>query len=182
MKHEHRIFANEYLIEFNGTKSYRVAYPDCNSDESAAVNASRLLRNAKINAYIEQRMKEREMRTEITQDKVLYELAKIGFADIGDFLEYKTVSTVTDVLDDEGKPIVGYKQIVNLIDSEIVDTGVIQEVSLSNDGSFKFKLYDKQKALIDIGKHIGMFVDRKEITGGLGVTIVDDVPLGEVDD
>lgn len=182
MKHEHRIFANEYLIEFNGTKSYRVAYPDCNSDESAAVNASRLLRNAKINAYIEQRMKEREMRTEITQDKVLYELAKIGFADIGDYVDYRTVPTVTDELDDEGNPIIDYKPVVNMKDSKEVDTSVVQEVSLSNDGSFKFKLHDKQKALIDIGKHIGMFIDRKEITGGLGVTIVDDVPLGEVDD
>jgi phage terminase small subunit len=29
----------------------------------------------------------------------------------------------------------------------------------------KFKLADKRAALVDIGKHLGMFVDRTEITG-----------------
>lgn len=38
-----------------------------------------MLRNVKIKGYIDERMKDRQGRTEITQDKVLKELSKIGY-------------------------------------------------------------------------------------------------------
>jgi phage terminase small subunit len=47
-------FCEEWLFEYNATKAYRAAYPDCKTDNSAAVNASKLLRNAKIKDYIEE--------------------------------------------------------------------------------------------------------------------------------
>ena len=75
-----KIFADEYLIDLNATRAYKVAYPSCKKDEAAAVNGSKLLRNTKVAEYIQERMKEREKRTEITQDMVLQELAKIAFS------------------------------------------------------------------------------------------------------
>lgn len=47
-------FCEEWLFEFNGTKAYRAAYPDVKSDNAAAVGASKLLRNAKIQEYIQE--------------------------------------------------------------------------------------------------------------------------------
>lgn len=163
-----QMFCDEYLIDLNATRAYKAAYENCKTDEAAAVNGSRLLRNAKVKAYIDERMKEREKRTEITQDKVLKELAKIGFADLKDYLEYRSSKVVVGY-ESDGTPIVDYGQIVEVIDSKEVDTSVIQEVSISKDGTFKFKLYDKQKALSDIGKHLGMFTDRVEHSGNVGV-------------
>lgn len=77
-------FADEYLIDLNATRAYKVAYPNVKKDDVAAQAGSRLLRNVKVSAYIEKRIKEREKRTEITQDMVLRELASIGFANGSD--------------------------------------------------------------------------------------------------
>lgn len=80
------IFADEYLIDLNATRAYKVAYPKVKKDETAAAAGARMLRNVKVAEYIQKRMKDREQRTEITQDMVLQELAKIGFANITDFV------------------------------------------------------------------------------------------------
>lgn len=63
-----KIFADEYLIDLNATRAYKHAYKNVKKDETAAVNGSRLLRNAKVKEYIEEKMRAREKRTEITQD------------------------------------------------------------------------------------------------------------------
>ena len=160
-----QVFCDEYLIDLNATRAYKVAYPNVTKDQTAAQSGSRLLRNVKVKAYIDEKMAEREKRTEITQDKVLKELAKIGFADLKDYLEYKTALTVIGHNED-GDPVIDYQQIINVLDSKEVDTSVIQEVSIGKDGTFKFKLYDKQKALVDIGKHLGMFTEKMDLNVG----------------
>ena len=67
MTEKQKIFADEYLIDLNATRAYKVAYPRVKNDDIAAANASRLLRNAKVAAYISERMQERQKRTEVTQ-------------------------------------------------------------------------------------------------------------------
>lgn len=168
MTRNQKVFCDEYLIDLNATRAYKVAYKNVTKNETAAVNGSRLLRNAKVKAYIDKKMKEREERTEITQDKVLKELAKIGFADLRDYLEYKTAKTVVEY--EDGEPIIDYRPIIDLIDSEEVDMSAIQEVSVSDKGTFKFKLYDKQKALELMGRHLGMFIDKVEHSGNVDIS------------
>ncbi len=58
MTRNQRMFADEYLIDFNGTRAYKASYKNVTKDETAAVNASRLLRNAKVKAYIDKKIKE----------------------------------------------------------------------------------------------------------------------------
>lgn len=48
-----KIFADEYLIDLNATRAYKTAYKNIKKDETAAVNGSRLLRNAKVKKYID---------------------------------------------------------------------------------------------------------------------------------
>ena len=43
-----KIFADEYLIDLNATRAYKVAYPKVKKDETAAANSSRMLRNDKV--------------------------------------------------------------------------------------------------------------------------------------
>lgn len=175
-----RRFVQEYLVDLNATQAaIRAGY----SERTAHVQGPRLLGNVRVQVAIQEALKQREKRTEITQDRVLTELAKIGFADMRDYLEYKTEKTVV-AYGDDGEPIIDYRQIIDVIDSKNVDTSVIQEVSISKDGTFKFKLYDKQKALNDIGRHLGMFVDKTEVSGPDGGPIqwVDLVKLAKSDD
>ena len=86
MTEKQKRFANEYIIDLNATRAYKATYPKVKSDSTASVNASKLLRNAKVKAYIEELMKERAKRTEISQDDVIKELCKIGFSKITDFV------------------------------------------------------------------------------------------------
>lgn len=47
-----KIFADEYLVDLNATRAYRVAYPSVKKDAAAAAAGARLLRNVKVSGYI----------------------------------------------------------------------------------------------------------------------------------
>lgn len=143
-----KIFADEYLIDLNATRAYRVAYQSVKREETAAVNGSRMLRNAKVAEYIQKRMKDRQKRTEITQDRVLEELAAIAFARVTDYAEVK-----------DGQAII--KDTGNLDEQQARAIAGIKE------GKFgvEIKLNDKEKALELLGRHLGMFKDKVEVSG-----------------
>lgn len=167
-----KIFCNEYLIDLNATRAYKVAYPNVTRDETAAAAASRLLRNVKVKAYIDERMKEREKRTEVTQDKVLKELAKIGFANTTDYVNVTEKECEENITDEDGK-IIGTKikryQFVEIYNTDELDEdkkSAIAEIKQGKDG-IELKLHDKVKTLELMGRHLGMFIDKTEITGNL---------------
>lgn len=143
-----KIFADEYLIDLNATRAYKVAYPKVKKDETAAAAGARLLRNVKVEGYIQQRMEEREKRTEITQDRVLQELAKIGFANITDFVTIERgmvmVKPTDQISKDKLGAIAGIKEGANGIE---------------------VKLCSKDRALELIGRHLGMWNDKMEVSG-----------------
>lgn len=66
MREKWRRFADEYLIDCNGTRAYKAAYPTVKSDAAAATNAGRLLKNAEVQAYIDQKME--DIRSQRTAD------------------------------------------------------------------------------------------------------------------
>lgn len=149
-----RRFCDEYLIDLNATQAaIRAGY----SPKTARFIANENLTKPNIQCRIQRLMKDRAERTGITQDKVIQELAKIGFADIKDFLSYRTALNVIGTR--RGIPVVDAQQIIELKDSSEVDGRCIQEVSLSQKGVLTFKLHDKMKALELIGRHLGMFKD-----------------------
>jgi len=165
-----KIFVDEYLIDLNATRAYKVAYTNVKKDETAAVNGSRMIRNAKVENYIEERMKEREKRTEITQDKVLKELAKIGFAKGTDFAKVMLKQGTRIKFDTEGKEI-GLEpyeyQTVEIVNSDELtedSKSVIAGIKQGANG-VEVKLNDKVKALELIGRHLGMFSDKLELSG-----------------
>ena len=80
MTEKQKRFANEYLIDLNATRAYKAVYTRVKNDSTAAAAAARLLKNVNVSAYIGKRMEERSKRTEVKQDDVVKELAKIGFA------------------------------------------------------------------------------------------------------
>lgn len=59
-----KMFADEYLIDLNATRAYMAVYKSCKTENSAAVNASKLLRNAKVKAYIDKQLEK------INSDKI----------------------------------------------------------------------------------------------------------------
>ena len=148
MTEKQKIFADEYLVDLNATRAYRVAYPSVKKDETAAQAGSRMLRNVKVADYIQKRMQDRQKRTEITQDRVLEELAAIAFARATDFAEIK---------DDR----------VIIKDTDGLTEQQIKAIAGIKEGKFgiELKLNDKEKALELLGRHLGMFKDRLEVSG-----------------
>jgi phage terminase small subunit len=134
-------FVKEYLIDLNGTQAaIRAGYSKNNADKIA----SQLLDKTRVKEAIQKAMDKRSERTEITADKVLMELAKIGFS------EMPKVKIGPD-----GQKVIETKEIEGALISEISE----------QPGRKKVKLYDKTKALELIGRHLGMFNDKLDITG-----------------
>lgn len=151
-------FADEYLVDFNAVRAYRAAYPGCKSDNTAGVEGHRLLKNPKIADYIQKRMQDRQVRTEITQDRVLREYAKLGFFDPRKLFNADgSPREIADLDDDTAAAIAG------------LDIAEIYE-GTGDSRRFvgylkKYKIANKIGALDSIAKHLGMFIDRQEITG-----------------
>lgn len=162
-------FIDEYLIDLNATQAaIRAGY----SEKTAYAIGEQNLR--KLETEIKNAMDERTKRTEITADKVLKELWHIATDDIRNYLSFKTDKAFVGY-DSEGKPVSDYKTIVELQDSNNIDTRSISEISVGKDGQFRFKMYCKDNALVQVGKHLGMFKDKLEISGAIPVVLKDDV-------
>ena len=58
MTEKQKIFADEYLIDLNATRAYRVAYPNCKKNSSADAAARKLLGNTRIKKYIDEKLQE----------------------------------------------------------------------------------------------------------------------------
>ena len=149
-------FVDEWLIDFNGKQAaIRAGY----SAKTAEATAARLLRNVKVQAEISRRQKDLQKRTEVSQDRVVKELARIAFANIADYLHVETQTRTKD----DGTEVT--YQIVML--SETEDLSVDQRAALANvkqsANGVEIKLHDKIKALELLGRHIGMFNDKLEV-------------------
>lgn len=146
-----RRFVDEYLIDLNATQAaLRAGY----SPKTADQIGSELLQKTTVAEALQARMKAREQRTEITQDRVLTELAKIGFFD------------VRKLFHGDGSP----KSIADLDDATAAAVAGLDVVNIGNQDAgigqvMKYKIADKRAALVDIGRHLGMFPGKLELTG-----------------
>lgn len=103
-------------------------------------------------------------RLSITKERVLAELAKIGFSDIRNVVSW---GEGIAVVDESGQQAIANG--VSLISSTKISdetAGAIAEVKQTKEG-LVVKMYDKKGALVDLGKHLGMFIERHE-HGGVG--------------
>ena len=149
-------FCDEYLIDLNATRAYKVAYPRCKKDETANAASSRMLRNVKVQGYISEKQKEIEKRTEVTQDMVIKELAKIAFLDIRKlYTESGQLKNVADIDSDTAGAI-------SLLETLEEYEGYGDDREKIGDTQ-KVRLLDKTKALELLGRHLGIFNDKMDV-------------------
>jgi phage terminase small subunit len=145
-----RVFVEEYLIDLNGRQAaIRCGY----QPGSASNDARRMLDKPSVAAAIDKALAERPG---ITRTRIVDELAKVAFANMGDYAKW----------DGDG---------VNLVDSESLEEGqraavaevkqTRTETERSTTVTVNFKLHDKLGALEKLGKVMRMFVDRQEVSG-----------------
>lgn len=150
-----KMFVAEYLVDLNATAAaIRARY----SEKTARQIAARLLSNVNIQEAIQEALKGREKRTEITIDKVLKEYARLGFLDPRKFFNADgSPRDITELDDDTAAALAGF---------EVMEVWEGQGDNRTFVGYLKkYKLVDKKGALDSIGKHLGMFTEKMEITG-----------------
>jgi phage terminase small subunit len=151
-------FVRAYLETANASEAYRRAYHVRKMGRHALdVEAGRLLRHPAIALRLEAEQAKIAQRHNLTVDRIIGELALIGFCNMLDY-----IATQTD-----GSVIVDLSALTRdqaaAIQNITVDTfmegkdGKAREVR-----RVKFKLRDKRAALVDLGRHLGMFRDTLE--------------------
>lgn len=160
-------FCDEYLIDLNATQAaIRAGY----SPKTANEQGARLLVNVSIQKKIFELQKEREKRTEITQDSVLRELALIAFAKASDYAKVVEKDAMVEVdgnmvpvLDEDGNQV-KYRTVEPILTDELTEDQkkAIAVIKKGRDG-FEIKPYSKIQALELLGKHLGMFTEKVEV-------------------
>ena len=153
-------FAAEYLLDLNAVQAaIRAGY----SPTTATAMSHRLLANVGVQKTIQAGQAARSERTRISADAVLTELAKLGYANM---MDYITVSG-------DGTAGIDLSKLTR--EQAAAITELTSEDTYDKEGNLtrrnKIKLADKRAALVDIGRHLGLFRDRVEITGKDGGAI-----------
>ena len=145
-------FVEEYLVDLNATQAAeRAGY----SPRTARAQGCRLLADVNIASAIAAAQAARSMRTQITADCVLEELAKIGFANMADYMQ----------ANEQGDPVLDFANLTRDQCAALVEVTVDTYTEGRGKDScgvkrVRFKLADKRAALVDVGKHLGMFLER----------------------
>lgn len=161
-----RKFVSEYLVDLNATQAaIRAGY----SEKTARAQGSRLLTIVDIQNEIQNVRAEQQKRTEITQDMVLAELAKVAFANGADFARVVT----KEGRDGDGNPTT--LQTVELVDTDELTDDQKAAISCIKEGKFGIEVgsYDKIRALELLGRHLGMF-DRNNMPSKPSTDMEDD--------
>jgi phage terminase small subunit len=150
-------FADEYLRDLNGTEAYRRAGYKAKTDNVAAVEAAKLLRNPKIAKYVQAAMDARSEKTKISSESVLTEIAKLAFCDIRKVFDAEGRLLPVHMLPDEIAASVSSVEVV----TSRVPGGEPADVEYTA----KIKFWDKRGSLELLGKHLKLFTDKTEVTG-----------------
>jgi phage terminase small subunit len=146
-------FVEEYLIDLNATQAaIRAGY----SAKTAHSIGDENLRKPAIQAALQAAMDKRSERTEITQDRVLQEYARIAFVDPRKFFDEEgKLIPISDLDEDTARALAGMDYHAEWETSK--------EDKETMGSTTKIKLIDKKGALDSVGKHLGMFIERKEV-------------------
>lgn len=156
-------FVAEYLIDLNATQAaIRAGY----SEKTATEQGSRLLTNVKVQEAIAKGQNKTAEKLEITKDRIVEELAKIGFSNMLDYMRAGS----------DGDPYLDFSDLTR------EQAAALSEVTVEDfkDGRgedardvrrIKFKLHDKKGALVDLAKMLGFMVEKHEHSGPDGAPI-----------
>jgi phage terminase small subunit len=159
-------FVKEYLIDLNATQAaIRAGY----SVNRASELGYQLLQKTTVSKAIARAMEDRSKRTGITADMVINELAQIAFANGTDFakvVEKPMIVNNSYVMDPDTGQLKTYTA-VELIPTDKLPEDKRKAVAGIKEGKYGIEVAscDKVKALELLGRHLGMFKDKVEITG-----------------
>ena len=144
------VFCLEYLKHFNKTKAYQKARLDI-SYQSANTLGPRLFAEVRIQRRLAELKSAKQEQLFIEGTDIDAQWAKQAFADITDFIEFRT--EINAYMNDSGEMSEREDLIVSLKDSDKIDGMMVKEFKMTRDGPV-IKLYDSQKALEMLQKRL----------------------------
>jgi phage terminase small subunit len=157
-------FVDEYLRDLNATQAaVRAGY----SPSSAAEIGYENLRKPQIARAISEAFKARGERTRVSQDQVVREIAKSGFATILDVAEWTTDGVRFKGSDEIPPEAAGAIKSVKSVTTTLED-GTIRVTR-------EIVLHDKIRALELLGRHLGIFTDKVQMvppTDGFTIRLI----------
>lgn len=160
-------FCKEYIIDLNATQAaIRAGY----SEKTARTIAAENLAKPNIQNYISGLQKELQKKTAVTQERVVQELAKIAFLNPKNlYNEDGSVKSIQDLDDETASAIAG------------IDTNTTTNKDGSEYESRKIKLCCKNSALDKLCKHLGIYNEKLELSGNLGVNNMGTIEIDGID-
>jgi phage terminase small subunit len=167
-----RRFVEEYLIDLNATDAAkRAGY----SAKTAYSIGQRLLKDVEISEAVADAEKARAERVQITADEILSELAILCRSDVRHFsVDDRGTLELT-----EGAPNHAWRAVAS-VKHKVTSHGEGEDAYTTRE--IEYRLWDKNTALRNAGQHLGMFVERTDITSGdkpVAFTFRIDSPSGD---
>lgn len=167
------LFARNWVIDQNATRSYRAAGYKCSTDEVAGASGAQLLKRPRVRKLIDRLLSARASRLEVRADRVLEELQTIAYANMADFTTIQADgSIVTDFSKVTREQMAAVKEctVEEFMDGRGEDAREVRRI--------RFKLHDKFPALEKLYQHaVPRAVDHLGRDGnGAPTVIIIDIP------
>ena len=164
-------FVDEYMVDLNATQAaIRSGY----SAKTASDIGRQLLRKSPVAGAIAERQRALSERTGVTAERIIEELAKLGFSNM---LDYITIGSNGDPFVDLSK--LNRDQAAAIAEVTVEDFRDGRGEDARDVRRVKFKLHDKRAPLVDLGKHLGMFKEQVEMSGDATFTFKLDRPSAD---
>lgn len=148
-------FVREYLIDLNATQAaIRAGY----SEKTAEKIGSENLKKPEIAAALAEHMKKRQEAVGLTAERVLLELARIATFDPRKLFDKDGLPIHINLLDDDTAAAICGIEVVTVGNAE---HGLGQIT--------KYKISDKNTAISNAMKHLGLLKEKLEVTGSIKV-------------
>lgn len=154
-----RRFCEEYIVDLNG---YQAAKRAGYSKLSCMASASQQLSNPKVIKYVNYLKIQRARRLEVTQDRIVQELARIAYHDQRTFYQNDNEAVpLQQITDDQQTAIKNIHFRNQTVEEPVEDIdGNIKMEKVTHRIVSYYTLHDRTDALRMLGHHLGMSLDK----------------------
>jgi len=162
------LFVAEYLIDMNATRAaIRCGY----AANSAAVTASRLMKDPWVKAELRKALQERKKRLELNAKRFDEEVAKLAYSNVLDYWDRDTGGIDLAAVDRDQAAAISELKVNTVEMPAFGPADQFGQGPILIARTVKFKLYSKTQALMLMGRRLKLLKDEVELKGRLTVVV-----------
>lgn len=161
-------FVDEFLVDLNATKAaIRAGY----SQKTAYSQGFDLLKKPEVQEALSKARAERAERVQVEADEVLRTLLTIARSDP---THYRVNETTGALELAPGAPPRAWQAVASV--KHRIKTRTPEKGPVERDHVVEFRLWDKNTALQNLGRHLGMWIDKRELSAPGGKSLIPEGP------